>query len=191
MESDERGVTSIRRMQLRPDISFAPDAAATAEGVADPHARRHEACFIANFVRSAIAANRSTPSVSPSRVEPSGGFVLTDRLVSIASIDATEVAVQQALHLPCGVVTGLFDRAGNSGDDNRLHPRRPGFEQTPLVVSAVVVAVLVAEVHLDPGQPILEALQRRSHGGFDIGDQAFAALDTCICIIGSSWVVRG
>jgi organic hydroperoxide reductase OsmC/OhrA len=53
MDRDERGREYIARVTLRPDIAFGgePPSAAT---IADLHHHAHEACFIANSVRSEI-----------------------------------------------------------------------------------------------------------------------------------------
>jgi organic hydroperoxide reductase OsmC/OhrA len=52
MERDERGITWITRVELDPVVAFATSV--PAEVVADLHRRSHDACFIANSVRTEI-----------------------------------------------------------------------------------------------------------------------------------------
>ncbi|QTN19995.1 OsmC family protein [Brevundimonas sp. AJA228-03] len=50
---DDRGRMSMTVVTLRPEVAFAGDAP-DAETVADLHHRAHEACYIANSVRTAV-----------------------------------------------------------------------------------------------------------------------------------------
>ena len=56
---DDRGKTSMTVVTLRPEVAFAGDAP-DAETVSDLHHRAHQACYIANSVRTGV------------RVEPAG-----------------------------------------------------------------------------------------------------------------------
>ena len=57
MEPDDRGVTWITRVELRPEISYVTEVAPTAEHVADLHERSHRLCFIANSVKTQITVS--------------------------------------------------------------------------------------------------------------------------------------
>jgi hypothetical protein len=114
--------------------------------------------------------NRRTrfPSIGPSPVvrprAASGRLVLTDGRVCVASVDATEGAVQQALHLLCRAGDSLFDRVREVGDHDRLHTRWACLEHASFVgTAAVLVTALVTEMHLDAGQAI-PSLCRPSSG---------------------------
>ena len=50
---DDRGRTSMTVVTLRPEVAFAGDAP-DAEALADLHHRAHEACYIANSVRTGV-----------------------------------------------------------------------------------------------------------------------------------------
>jgi organic hydroperoxide reductase OsmC/OhrA len=52
---DERGRTSVTTITLRPDAVFSGEARPDAAAIADLHHRAHEACYVANSVRAAIA----------------------------------------------------------------------------------------------------------------------------------------
>jgi organic hydroperoxide reductase OsmC/OhrA len=52
---DERGRQAITRIVLRPRVRFAPDRAPDATALARLHHDAHEACYIANSLRSEIA----------------------------------------------------------------------------------------------------------------------------------------
>ncbi|MDY6923922.1 MAG: OsmC family protein [Pseudomonadota bacterium] len=52
---DERGRTSITTITLRPDIAFSGEARPDAASIAGLHHRAHEACYVANSIRAAIA----------------------------------------------------------------------------------------------------------------------------------------
>ncbi len=87
--------------------------------------------------------------------------MLTDGCVRLATIDPTERAGQQALHLVRRPDHGVFDRVGEVGDHDRLHTRRARLEQTSLVgAAAVLLTIFVTEMDLDSCQPILEAPER-------------------------------
>lgn len=54
MEKDARGRMAITRITLRPRVEFSGDSVPDGEAVAVLHREAHEACFIANSLRSEI-----------------------------------------------------------------------------------------------------------------------------------------
>lgn len=54
MGPNDEGKTSIVEVTLRPAITFAADACPSAEEVAELHHQAHEACYIANSVKSTV-----------------------------------------------------------------------------------------------------------------------------------------
>lgn len=52
---DERGRMSITAVTLRPEAIFSGDARPDAAALDDLHHRAHEACYIANSIRAAVA----------------------------------------------------------------------------------------------------------------------------------------
>jgi organic hydroperoxide reductase OsmC/OhrA len=59
MAADERGRPAITRVTLRPTVAFSGAVVPSDEQVAAMHEEAHEACFIANSVRTAPACERS------------------------------------------------------------------------------------------------------------------------------------
>jgi organic hydroperoxide reductase OsmC/OhrA len=55
MGKDERGKISITQITLRPAIDFSGGSPPDAAALQDLHHRAHEACYIANSIRAAVA----------------------------------------------------------------------------------------------------------------------------------------
>jgi organic hydroperoxide reductase OsmC/OhrA len=54
MEKEASGRIAVTRVTLRPKIAFSGDRQPSAEQIADLHHRSHEACFIANSVKTEV-----------------------------------------------------------------------------------------------------------------------------------------
>ena len=62
MAPDERGRTAITRITLRPAVRFGGAVQPTAEQLAALHHEAHEACFIANSVRTDVRCEPVIPN---------------------------------------------------------------------------------------------------------------------------------
>ena len=61
MTKNERGALWVSAVELSPRITYADDAAPTAEQEADLHHRAHDGCYIANSVRTEITVRNLAP----------------------------------------------------------------------------------------------------------------------------------
>jgi organic hydroperoxide reductase OsmC/OhrA len=55
MEKDASGKIAVTKVILRPKVNWGGDNRPAAEQIADLHHRAHEACFIANSVKTEVA----------------------------------------------------------------------------------------------------------------------------------------
>src|SRR5690606_2277351 len=104
------------------------------------------------------------------RSEPSAGF------------EAIEFALEGSLQLVRGAADGLVDVVCVVGDGRRGAPFDAGFHHAALVAGARLLAVLVAEVHLDAGDAAREMAQGVADDLLHVRGELLATFDVVVRI---------
>ncbi|CDZ90017.1 hypothetical protein RHRU231_590076 [Rhodococcus ruber] len=122
----------------------------------------------------------------PERI-PGRGRLLLDAHVAdggtaLVVARAAELGIEQAAQAVDGTVERFLHRAGVVGDDDRLLTRDAGLEEAPLVRGAELPGVLVAEVDLEPGDPVGEPLDRGRELALEAVGDVVVDLDVAVLV---------
>jgi hypothetical protein len=103
--------------------------------------------------------------------------VLVDRL---SVLESPERALNRPLEFVSRSTQGELDRRGLMGHGNGLVTGQSGFQHAPDVVSLRFVAVGIAEMGLDPCNPITKSADRSLDTGLNKGDDLFTSVDIIV-----------